>query len=341
MKSTCELIQQLTESTTADEKKKHISVLKQILSSQNGNFVIGNVKKLFTAIENMIKDPLLDIVLETIDLLSLLLSGTDLEIEIHATKIQSTFVSVLTSDNFAVRAAAIACEVRYLKKSNNCEAVLSAINKNGIESSNENERANSGDVIVKLAQQYEAILDDTKNKSEMRKVVQSLITKMKIDPVEKVKKSCAQALIHLTQIHPGVFRVSRELPVSLISAYDELLQKEHVTVNTINSNGYSGIDNALTAQISKTFSADTSIPVGFGFIPERIINELSPTANWKQRAGAIEELEEILRNERNLSLLKHNLPSFFLFLVGLLNDSNYKVSVTTLQIISKKTIKFY
>jgi hypothetical protein len=330
MKSTCEIIQQLSESTTRETKKEHMSSLKQILSSQNNNFVIGNVKKLFNTIEALLKDSQLDIVIESIDLLSLLFSSSDSDIEMYATKLQPALIPLLVSDNFAVRAAAIGSELKFLKKFRNTEAVLAAIRNFGVESSYENERKNSGDVLAKLARENEIILNDSRNKVEIQKILQSLISHVKSDSSESVKQSFSSALAQLTQICPSVYRISRELPSNLRSAYDDVLNKEHVTVNI--SNDYKGIDNAITAEISKTF--DTAKQLEFGIIPSRLVSELSPTVNWKQRAGAIEELEEIIRKDNSIGVIEPHLPSFYKFLVGLLNDTNYKVTVTTLQIIS-------
>lgn len=341
MKSTCELIQQLSESNSIEDKKNRIGQLKQIVSSQNGNFVIGNVKKLFSLIENLIKDPFLDIVIETIDLLNHLLTSTDPEIQIYTTKIQPSIVPALSSDNFAVRAAAIACESRYLKISNNNEAALSAIQKYGIESANESERVNSADAVLKLATQNETILDEVKNKIEIRKILQSLISHMKSDPSERVRTSFANILIQMTQTFPGIYRVSRELTFPFMTTYDELLEQEHITVNKTNINEYKGLDNAVTNEITKAFNykmPKKDKGLEFGIIPARIINELNPAVNWKQRAGAIEELEEIVKKENNANLIEPFLQDFFKLLGGLLNDPNYKVSVTTLQMISNKLL---
>eukprot|EP00163_Fabomonas_tropica_P001966 TRINITY_DN1145_c1_g1_i2.p1 TRINITY_DN1145_c1_g1~~TRINITY_DN1145_c1_g1_i2.p1 ORF type:complete len:1334 (-),score=342.97 TRINITY_DN1145_c1_g1_i2:21-4022(-) len=71
----------------------------------------------------------------------------------------------------------------------------------------------------------------------------------------------------------------------------------------------------------------------FGFIPNDMIDLLKDDSNWKVRAQAIEELQYIVfRLEDSQPLLPHLQP-LMIFLTNMLDDPNFKISLTTLQII--------
>ena len=71
----------------------------------------------------------------------------------------------------------------------------------------------------------------------------------------------------------------------------------------------------------------------FGIIPQYLMNDLTDATNWKKRTTAIEELERII-NEQDISKrLEPYLSSFLRFTTKLLNDPNFKISLTTLHIL--------
>lgn len=81
----------------------------------------------------------------------------------------------------------------------------------------------------------------------------------------------------------------------------------------------------------------------FGFIPRRVIEDLRDVGNWRVRADAIESLKSLVTDALGPSSLP--LPSALAggpalsgltdFLVRLLEDPNFKISLTSMQILSE------
>ena len=74
--------------------------------------------------------------------------------------------------------------------------------------------------------------------------------------------------------------------------------------------------------------------VEFGFIPQRLMIKLRDEENWRARAQGVEELQMIVSKLDSVSQLQPHLVQVLHFLTELLDDVNFKVSLTALQIIA-------
>jgi hypothetical protein len=95
------------------------------------------------------------------------------------------------------------------------------------------------------------------------------------------------------------------------------------------SGGYSG--NGRRGSYGDGSHAASSRLV-YGFVSPSLCEELAD-ANWQVRAMAIEQLHSVVGNLQDYSVLISHLSSFMGFLLSLLDDPNFKISLTTLQII--------
>ena len=74
-------------------------------------------------------------------------------------------------------------------------------------------------------------------------------------------------------------------------------------------------------------------PLEYGFVPRYVMTKLRDQSNWRVRAQGIEELKTLMGQLTDTAPVHPNLGSFFALLLGFLDDVNFKIGVTSLQII--------
>lgn len=74
-------------------------------------------------------------------------------------------------------------------------------------------------------------------------------------------------------------------------------------------------------------------PLEYGFVPRYVMTKLRDQSNWRIRAQGIEELKTLMGQLTDTAPVHPNLGSFFALLLGFLDDVNFKIGVTSLQII--------
>ena len=80
-------------------------------------------------------------------------------------------------------------------------------------------------------------------------------------------------------------------------------------------------------------TGNTEILVQFGCVPINTVTQLQDKSNWKVRAVAIEELLRTVQSLQHLGPVVPHLQAFVGWLTTLLTDPNFKISLTTLQIV--------
>ncbi|KAI9142955.1 armadillo-type protein [Paraphysoderma sedebokerense] len=99
---------------------------------------------------------------------------------------------------------------------------------------------------------------------------------------------------------------------------------------------------ANSPPLQSSFSLSTAPSPGaleFGFVPAEIVQRLRNSADWKQRSSAIETLQTIVGNLDDSSALLPKLTDLLHFLSILLEDPNFKISLTSLYIIGDLVTK--
>lgn len=71
----------------------------------------------------------------------------------------------------------------------------------------------------------------------------------------------------------------------------------------------------------------------YGFVPVPVMLKLRDQSNWRIRAQGIEELKTLMGQLTDTEPIHPNLGSLFALLLGFLDDVNFKIGVTSLQII--------
>lgn len=75
--------------------------------------------------------------------------------------------------------------------------------------------------------------------------------------------------------------------------------------------------------------------VEFGFVDKGIIDALTDIGNWKARATAIDSLHQALKDIDDKAAVVSGLPQFVGFLMTLVADPNFKIAVSSLQILGE------
>jgi hypothetical protein len=288
--------QLLLDSSTLVSKLEYLQLLKSYF--EGGEYtIISNVERLINELHILISS-FSKLALPAVDVLTALITiSKDSNINHFIHLSYPILVSALKSSEAVLVKALCNCILCCFKKTSDFSTFFTAIQDCALDSGNSNLRRNSMAVLISIAKSYPQLFDDSRYTLQLLPIIENAI---------KYKSELGTSLIQLAQLQPSINKLSKMLSLELKIEYDELMQTN---------------DNSMVGRLK------------YGVVPERIVRNLEPTANWKQRAGAIEELEEIISKEGNKSMLE---PTAFLeFLIKLLSDPNYKVAVTTLQIIKR------
>lgn len=294
-------VQQLLDSPTLESKLESLQLLKNQLGDHKYSG-IDNAEGLLNELQILISG-FHKAALPAVDVLTVLVAKNNNDMILLIPRCYPALISALDSNETLLVKSIYECILKCLKKTSDFSTFLKAIQNDGLSSQSPSLCRNSATLLVELAKDCPPLFSDSKCTLQLLSLIETMLAN---------KFKFASTLI---QLHPSLHQVSRMLLVDAKSEYDKLM--------------------AGAGLSHKPASGAEKSGLRYGIIPERIARDLDCTANWKQRAGAIEELEEIMLNENTRPKLEPNIASFLEFLVKLLNDPNYKVAVTTLQIIKK------
>ena len=157
-----------------------------------------------------------------------------------------------------------------------------------------------------------------------RELVRS-ICGLLLDQVEQVAQSARQALARLRlSIGEGEFAAClRALPSALRTAYEQPDGTEVGAINDIDNPNHPGA-------------------LEFGFVNARLMSALREVGNWQVRAQAIAELQTLFAtlSADMFPRIEPHLAAFTDLLTTFLEDANFKISLTSLQMLSDLLDRF-
>jgi len=346
METVVDFIKQLSDpETTYFQKKQLIVQLRDLAIANKGALFIANMTKLFHTFEQLLQldktdTKLPEISILVVEILSILIDNADPETEIFLTKFLQVVVQCLGTGNIALKKNIIGYISRYIIKTKNYEAVFSSANRFGLESTDWKLRAATLEGVdawwkVAASNNSEEVLA---NIIEFKRTLQNIIKLLK-DSSNIVKEKAYLTVLSMTKTLPKtVNALVSKLPATSAAEYRELIVREHIENN--NSIGEVSVDEDVKRALILVQSApkkNIEWPemdgLVFGIVPVCIMRDLGPTANLKERGIAIEELKNIVGVPSNMEKLEIYFSSFFKYIVQLLNDNNYKVSVCTMQML--------
>ena len=190
----------------------------------------------------------------------------------------------------------------------------------------------------------------------MKKILERVISLIK-DTSVQVSDSAKEVAIGLKGIcydFPTVF--SR-----LSSVYQQIFQEycEQIRGSTVLRNNFQRISDSsgksileglekprsfafqstslssIAAGISGVYLESNNKNLVFGFIPTTLMQQLEDQENWRLRVNAVQELENIVMSMENFNDVMPYMAVLIRFLNKLLEDNNFKVSISTLNIIKE------
>ena len=324
MESTSEVIQRLIDASPRS-KYEPLVCLKEMAESRETKFAIVNIKGLFNELKKLMRDNN-ELRVVAINLVSTFaLNSNDKEVIAQLGTLYPILIPALNESNVFLYGAIRNYLFNSITKNISIDSFLLHIKTYGISSENKILKQRTTELFVYLVKNCPQLLDESRYGMQIVDILGLLI---------KDLDELGDSVTQLTQTHPSIYRLSRQLPFDLKKRYDDFLLERNIIINTNLSNDYEELDAEITATIPNINSIQ-KLQYSYGIVPNRIINELLLTSNWKNRVGAIEELEEILMNSKAHSALEPYVPSFIQYLISLLNDNNYKIVITCLKIINR------
>lgn len=323
MESTSEVIQRLVEASPRS-KEEPLTRLRAMAENRGSKLIIANAKGLFNELRKLIEN-VDELKVSAIDLVTIFVqTSNDPDIIAQLSTLYPFLISALRETDVLVLNSLRTCLFNCITKSISIDSFLLAIKNDGVCSEDKAVRKKASELLIYLAKECPQFLSKPKHGTQVVDILEVFLGNL---------EEFGSAVVLFTQSHPSVHRFSSQLPFGLKRRYDSLLLEKNILIDTNYPNAYEELDAAIEATIDKSQHIRRKSEYSYGVVPNRLMADLLPTSNWKKRVGAIEELEELLAHH-NPALQPHT-PAFIQYLVTLLNDPNYRVVVTCLQIINR------
>ena len=231
------------------------------------------------------------------------------------------------------------------------ESVISNIIKHGLNNEDWKIRSKALQAIIPF---INLDLSYTTNTQEMKRVLERVISLIK-DTSAQVAESAKEVAAGLKDLCYDFSSVFSKLTL----AYQQIFQEhcEQIRGSTILRNNFqrisetpqksilenlekpksfafqSGSLTAIASTISAGYLETNKNNLVFGFIPPSLMQQLEDQDNWRLRISAIQELESIVTSLDSFEEVMPYMAVLVRFLNKLLEDSNFKISISTLNIL--------
>lgn len=264
-------------------------------------------------------------------------------------------VSNIGDNQVSVKKSAIQTLHVYMKHSSQVSAVLNAIIDHGLESDNRRTRTES---LVALP----ILIMPNLAHEDLFTLTQALVGRLEnssrpetspaVISLERIKNVVGSSIFdsYLNRLSPDQQNVCilalQNRSSDPVKDLEVLGGRKAKSAGHLNTNGIIAeverpergtvLDRGHTIAISNT--ADDFLdanygPLEFGFVPVSVMSKLRDQSNWRMRAQGIEELKTLMGQLTDTEPLHPNLGSLFELLLDFLDDVNFKIGVTSLQII--------
>jgi hypothetical protein len=300
-------------------RSKAIEELRMSVKENHGHLLFGNVKKVFSVLNARLRDNNWNVAHQSIQFLSDLFRNQDLgpDCKSYLSSILPTLVENLGDSKVVIRKASLQVLKELLTHSDSVGQVVSTFLRCGLENDDWRVRQES-------VQSLHTLLGPTIHESvDMQQVLGALVSRLRdasMVVVQAAQESifAVRALMGEEALNTAVKRMGPQKQ-QLFAEH-----REHIMKNLMG--------------LAITPASDTLLQ--YGFIPINLLNQLRDSRNWKARASGIEELQRLVTSLTNIGAVVPHLPSFMELCAGLLSDQNFKISLTTLQILGAVVEKF-
>ncbi|XP_059143119.1 TOG array regulator of axonemal microtubules protein 1-like isoform X2 [Physella acuta] len=318
-----------------DSFKKRVEVLEQLIITvkrNGGRLPYADGESIFRSLGLALSDSNWEIRNKCIQLLQEIIPNLGDEIDRYMSLVLNKLVTNIGDSKVTVRRMVVQALHAYMKYTHNLPSIFEALVNFGLENENPAVRREMVTSLPMLLTQ-EFLTQD------LSKIITSLAKKLlDTSPEGNLKESSLLTLNQIEQlVDEKVFaEYLKKLSMPLQNYYLQLSGK-HSSYNDIDGDYhhnlmYQGIGNMRND--SRRGYVEESVE--FGVVPSHVLSRINDQKDFRTRAQAVEELNNIIKNKTNheisTSLMPHMNP-FLSFLSNLLDDSNFKITHVTLEII--------
>ncbi|KAK3093087.1 hypothetical protein FSP39_010926 [Pinctada imbricata] len=339
-----EVLNQLKE----ESFKRRVEILEQLLITvrrNGGRLPYSDPRAIFNGLALALSDSNWDVRLKCIQLINEVIPqfGDDLDSCMAVTL--GKLISNIGESKITVRRAVIQTLHVYMKYTKNVQLLLRAIVQHGLE--NDDQRVRK-ETVVSLPMLFTPEFQ----RENFFEITQSLAKKLNDHSVEDNIRECALTTLDKIKNLVGDREFTgyvMKLSTPLRRYYCELTGLD---MGPPMSDGYSSGPNTPRNMkpFSKASKQDNFGPPNtsrssanyvdsfeFGIIPSQVMKQIGDQDNFKLRAQGVEELKSIIRELQTSDIsnsLMPNMLAFISFLNNLLDDSNFKITTVTLEILN-------
>jgi hypothetical protein len=298
-------------------RSKAIEELRTSVKETGGHLLFGNVKKVFSVLNSRLRDNNWNVAHQAILFTSELFHTLGPDCRSNLSIILPTLVDNLGDRKVVIRKASLHVLRELLQLSDCVGLVVSTYLRSGLENDDWRVRQESVHSLC-------AFLGDASPPSlDVHEIMAHIIDRLR-DPSTVVVQAAEEAIFGLVQLF-GEEAVN--VAVKRLGTGSRTLFAEHYETIMKNLMG-----------LAITPASDTLLQ--YGFIQINLLNQLRDSKNWTVRAAGIDELQRVVSALSNVAPAVPHLPALMELFAVLLGDQNFKISLTTLQILNQLVVKF-
>lgn len=300
-------------------RSKAIEDMRASVKENNAHLLIGNVKRIFSALKVRLRDSNWNVAHQSIQFLSDLFRNQDLgpDCKTYLALILPTLVENLGDTKIVIRKASQQLLNEMLQHTDSVALVIETILFTGFEN------------------------DDWRVRQESVQALNVMVNGNNIHSVDF--QSIFEALVsRLRDASMVVVQAAQETLSSLrsLSDEDQLLSSIKKMASSQQQLFAAHSESIMEYDGTLEITPAENTLLQFGFVPINVVNQLRDATSWKVRAAGIEQLQRLAASIRGGAAMVQHLPSFMEFCVALLADSNFKIALTTVQILGVIVEKF-
>eukprot|EP00656_Telonema_subtile_P027970 TRINITY_DN3018_c0_g4_i1.p1 TRINITY_DN3018_c0_g4~~TRINITY_DN3018_c0_g4_i1.p1 ORF type:complete len:1396 (+),score=276.82 TRINITY_DN3018_c0_g4_i1:162-4349(+) len=304
--------------------ERRVGALEQLRDSvrqNNGHFLVGSLKRAFQILEPLVSDTSVQVRSKAMSLLCDIIPelAKGEELETYMPSMLPLIVANMRS--VELRQNAESTLKLFVKHTGNLAAVALLLQQHGTRSDDTQMRAAAVKFMPVLVQQVD------KGGVDSRLLVLALVERLE-DPEGVVVSATIKSLLGIRGMLGETARKyidslklnERKPPVAVPAS---------MTVDLENRGMEGGAPSPVPVRERR---ADVRADVGFGIVPSELIEALH-VEDWKVRAPAVQKLLDLLQSKEDLSQVVPHVKELVQLMITLLNDPNFKISLTSISII--------
>ncbi|XP_071481973.1 TOG array regulator of axonemal microtubules protein 1-like, partial [Diadema antillarum] len=324
-----DLFRQLRDDSYAQHREYIIDELISRVRKNGGKVPFKNTRSLFKGLAVVLQDTNKDVRVKCIQFIMDMVPILKQDLDSCMMLVLSDLISNFGDPKVSIRKAAVQTLHMYMKNTSNVEPIFNSIVKFGLESDDPKIRS-------EMAVSIPVLLTGEFSKTDLSIVAGALAKKFTEDTNLMVT-----AGVSLDRICSLVGEATFE---SYIDNLPPTVRSNYCKRTGRPDPGTSQPGSALDWNSNRTSDIKSkSAPVKndqqhrhstlhFGIIPQDVLDQLSNQEHWTERASGVQELNAIISDLKDTAPLIPHMINFVSFLCNLLDDSNFKVGLHTLEL---------